>query len=438
MAYADKINPVAGARRSFTGLVTVFTWVVFGLGLWVIGPTHAQTDGTLPTVEPSHSAFFTDVFEGYVDRADMAGSAFIVLHRGEVVYHRAFGWRDREQSIPMTTDTIFRIASQTKALISVGIMMLQEEGRLLVSDPVGHYLPEWRETTVAEPDSAGGYRVVPASRPITIRDLLTHTAGVGYGYGRAQEAWRAADLQGWYFAHRSEPIQASIARMATLPMDAHPGTRFVYGYNTDILGALIEVVSGQPLDVFIASRITGPLGMVDTHFYLPPEKADRLATNYGWTEEAGLFRAPDEGTTTAQGHYVEGPRVSFSGGAGLVSTTSDYARFLEMLRRGGTLDGVRLLSPKSVQAMTSDQMNDVDYNDRAGKGFGYGFSIREIFGRNGELGSVGEFGWGGAYGSTYWVDPAEELVVVYFKQLTPRGPLDDQAKLRALIYGALN
>ena len=438
MTHADKINHIACMRRRAAGLATVFTWVILGLGFGVIRPSLAQTAGAPPRFEPSHAAYFTHVFEGFVDRADMAGSAFIVLHQGEVVYHRAFGWRDREQSIPMTTDTIFRIASQTKALISVGIMMLQEEGRLLVSDPVGRYLPEWRETTVAEPDSTGSYRVVPASRPITIRDLLTHTAGVGYGYGLAQDAWQAADLQGWYFAHRSEPIQTSIARMASLPMDAHPGTRFVYGYNTDILGALIEVVSGQPLDDFITSRITGPLGMIDTHFYLPPEKAKRLATNYGWTEEAGLFRAPEEGTMTAQGHYVEGPRMSFSGGAGLLSTTTDYARFLEMLRRGGTLDGVRVLSPKSVQAMISDQMNDVDYNDRAGKGFGYGFSIRETFGRNAELGSVGEFGWGGAYGSTYWVDPAEELVVVYFKQLTPRGPLDDQAKLRALIYGALN
>jgi CubicO group peptidase (beta-lactamase class C family) len=335
----------------------------------------------------------------------------------------------------MTKDAIFRIASQSKAVISVGIMILQEEGKLLINDPVSKYIPEFKKTTVAVPKEGGGYDVVPAKREITVRDLLTHTAGIGYGWGPAADKWKEAAIQGWYFAHYDEPIGATVARMAALPNDAQPGEKFVYGYNTDILGVVIEKASGLPLDQYIKTKITDPLGMVDTQFYLPKEKVGRFATTYQIDNTGALKRSPNESNMQGQGAYIEGPRKSFSGGAGLLSTATDYARFLQMMLNGGTLNGVRILSPKSVALMTTSHTGGIEY--RRGEGFGLGFSVTTDVGDRGVPSSVGEYGWGGAYGSSYWVDPKEELVVVYFKQLTPTGGLDDQQKLRALIYQAI-
>jgi len=372
--------------------------------------------------------------QAYVDNGEVAGTATIVVRRGKIVYLEAFGQLDRESRSPMTTDAIFRIASQTKAPISVGIMMLQEEGKLLITDQVGKYLPEFMQTTVAVPDGEDGYKVVPADRPILIRDLLTHTAGISYGTGAASERWEEAGITGWYFANRDEPVGATVARMAGLPMSAQPGTRWVYGYNTDILGAVIEEVSGEPLDVFMRERILDPLGMNDTHFYLPTADRNRLATVYSATP-GGLERAPDPGLMVGQGAYVDGPRQSFSGGAGFLSTAPDYARFLQMMLNGGELDGVRILTPKTIELMTTDHLRGIPF--RAGQGFGLGFSIVTDLGARGIPGSVGEYGWGGAYHSTYWVDPEEELVVVYLTNLIPAGGIDDHGKLRALIYQAL-
>jgi CubicO group peptidase (beta-lactamase class C family) len=406
--------------------------------LLLAGPLLAQE---LPAAIPEtvgmsseRLARITDVMESYVRTGRLAGAATIVLRDGKVVYSEAVGDRDREADSPMATDAIFRIASQTKALISVGIMMLQEEGELLISDPVSRYLPAFRNTTVARPREGGGYDVVPAERPITLRHLLTHTAGIAYGTGPGSDRWEAAGITGWYFGHRTEPIRATVDRMAALPMPAQPGDRWVYGYNTDILGSVIEEVSGQSLDAFIRERILEPLDMHDTYFYLPPEKRGRLATVYG-LRDGELTRAPDGAGMQAQGQYVDGPRVSFSGGAGLLSTTRDYARFLQMLLNGGELGGHRLLSPTTVDLMTQNHVGDIDVGP--GMGGGLGFQLRLNVGKAGAPGSVGEFGWGGAYHSTYWVDPVEKLVVVYLTQVIPATGLDDQAKLRALVYGAV-
>lgn len=377
----------------------------------------------------------SEALNGYVKDGRLPGGVVLVARRGKVAYTEAFGQRDREANAPMREDAVFRIASQTKALVSVGVMILQEEGRLLISDPVGKYLPEFRETTVAVPKQGGGYEVVKAKRPVTIRDLLTHTSGVGYGGGVARDRWEAAKITGWYFADRDEPVGATVARMAALPFEAQPGERWVYGYSTDILGALVEKVSGQTLDAFLRARIFEPLGMKDTYFYLPESKAERVAVVYSAKEGGGLERAPEPGGMVGQGAYLKGPRKSFSGGAGLLSTANDYARFLSMLLNGGELDGRRLLSRKSVELMTVDHLNGVPY--REGQGFGLGFTVVKDLGSRGQPGSVGEYGWGGAYHSTYWVDPKEQLVVVYFTQLIPARGLDDHDKLRALVYQAI-
>ncbi len=376
----------------------------------------------------------SDALRGYVKEGRLPGGVALVARRGKVAYVEAFGQRDREAGSPMREDTLFRIASQTKALVSVGTMILQEEGCLLISDPVGKYLPEFRETTVAVPKQGGGYEVVKAKRPVTVRDLLTHTAGVGYGGGVARDRWEAAKITGWYFADRDEPVGSTVARMASLPFDAQPGEKWVYGYSTDILGALVERVSGQTLEEFLRSRIIVPLGMTDTHFYVPESKADRFAAVYS-LKEGGLERAPEPGGMVGQGAYAKGPRKSFSGGAGLLSTAPDYARFLLMLLNGGELDGKRILSRKSVELMTVDHLGGVPYRD--GQGFGLGFYVVKDLGARGQAGSVGEFGWGGAYHSTYWIDPKEQLVVVYFTQVIPARGLDDHDKLRALVYQAI-
>ena len=372
--------------------------------------------------------------QGYVDDERLAGAVVLVARRSTVVYHKAFGKRDRESDAAMQEDSMFRIASQSKALVSAGVVELQEQGKLLIGDPLAEYLPEFKETTVAVRNDDGGYDVVPGSRPIVLRDLLTHTAGISYGQGPAKDRWADAGIQGWYFADRSEPVGDTVARMAALPFDAQPGERWVYGYNTDILGAVVERVSGQPLDVFLRDAVLDPLGMDDTHFYVPESKVDRLATVYS-TAESGLERAPDPGHMVGQGQYVTGPRVSFSGGAGLVSTASDYARFLQMMLNGGTLDGRRILSRKTVELMTVDHLHGIEF--RPGQGFGLGFYVIKDVGTYGVPSTVGEFGWGGAYHSTYWVDPAEELVVVYLTQLLPARNIDDHAKLRTLVYQSI-
>ena len=385
-------------------------------------------------MSPERLARLDTVMQQYVNNGRLPGAVLLVARDGFVVYEKAFGYRDVETKARLREDDLFRIASQTKALVSVGIMMLQERGNLLITDPVSKYLPEFARTTVAVPKEGGSYDVVPAKRAITLRDLLTHTAGLGYGWGPAQDRWEEAGIQGWYFADRDEPIAATISRMAALPMDAQPGDDYVYGYATDVLGVVIEKVSGKSLADFIRTEITEPLAMKDTFFYVPEEDAERLSTVYS-VRDGKLVRSPEGAGMEAQGNYLRGPRKSYSGGAGLVSTAADFARFLEMMRRGGELDGVQILSPKTVQLMTVDHLDAVPGND--GRSFGLGFSVEENLGDGGLPGSIGEFGWGGAYHSTYWVDPAENLVVAYFTQVIPATGLDDHARIRALIYASL-
>jgi CubicO group peptidase (beta-lactamase class C family) len=371
----------------------------------------------------------------YVSSGHLAGGVTLVARRGEIVFLEPFGFRDKELSDPMRHDSIFRIASHTKAVVSVAIMMLQESGKLHINEPVANYLPEFANTTVALPDNNGSYSVVPAKRQITIRDLLTHTSGISYGTGVASDRWQAAGIQGWYTAHLNEPIRETVRRMASLPFDAQPGERWVYGYNTDILGALVEAASGLSLDVYLQSEIFDPLDMADTHFYLPSEKQNRLTTVYS-AAEAGIVRTPEGSQMQSQGQYLDGPRISLSGGAGLLSTASDYGRFLQMLLNRGELDGIRILSPKTVELMTVNHVGDLPHF-YAGNGFGLGFSIRQDLGSQGTPGSLGEFSWLGAYHSIYWVDPEEQLVVVYLSQLIPAGSIDDHVLLRNLVYQAI-
>lgn len=372
-----------------------------------------------------------------VDDGRAAGIVTLVARRGRVAHFAAFGKQDVEGGVPMARDAIFRIASQSKAVTSVAAMVLVEEGKLLLGDPVSRFIPAFKKTVVRVPppegtarDATGG--TVPAKREITIRDLLTHTSGVSYGSGPLEAQYKAANVLGWYFADKDEPIGAVIERLAALPFEAQPGEKYIYGFSTDILGYVVEKASGQSLDEVFRTRIFGPLRMTDTHFFLPKDKAPRLAAVYSLTD-GRIQRAPDAGT--GQGAYVDGPRRCFSGGAGLLSTANDYARFLEMLRNGGELDGVRVLSRKSVELMTTNHVGTLYQEGRFG--FGLAFEITEHVGRAGRYGSVGEFGWGGAYHTNYWVDPAEGLVAVFMTQLLPAGDSDLHARFRSLLYQAI-
>ena len=402
----------------------------------------APTSGVRPAAaqlgfSAARLARIDSTFQRFVDRGEMAGAVVLVMKDGQPVYERAFGWADKEAQRPMTTDAMFRIASQTKALTSVAIMALVEEGRLSLRDPVGRWIPAYARTTVAMRADTGRV-IVPARRPVTIRDLLTHTAGVSYGTDSLVAPLYAAKGLGpsagfgWYTADKDEPVCETMERLATLPFVAQPGERFVYGYSTDILGCVVERASGMPLDRFIRERITGPQKMVATDFFVPDAKRSRLTTVYTLGGDGRVARAPEG--ARGQGHYVDGPRRSFSGGAGLVSTARDYARFLQMLLEGGALDGVRILGPRTVALMTSNQTGTLF--SQSGEGFGLGFQTLERAGAEGRPESVGTYGWGGAYGSQYEVDPVERVVLVFMVQELP-SRTGVGGRLPMLVYQAL-
>ena len=371
----------------------------------------------------------------YVDSNRIGGAVGLVLRDGVVMYQHAVGWADKDASRKMTNDALFRIASQTKALTSVAILSLVEQGKIATGDAVSRYIPAFAHTTVML-DS--GNAIVPARRPITIHDLLTHTAGISYGTDRkvaklySDQGLGNAAGYGWYTADKDEPICESMERLATLPFVAQPGSRFVYGYNLDILGCVVERASGIPLDRFIREHITAPLKMNDTYFFVPSEKKGRVVEVFASDSAQHAMRAPDG--SRGQGSYVDGPRKSFAGGAGLISTASDYARFLQMILNGGELDGVRILAPKTVDLMTHDQIGNL-YSDGT-LGFGYGFEIVQKLGAKKQPSSVGTFGWGGAYGSVYQVDPVEHLVIVFMMNQVPNNT-DIAAKFPTLVYSAL-
>ena len=406
-------------------------------------PSAAQAQAQRTIAPANQAAFAPDrlaridtVFQRYVDEGRIGGAVVLVLRDGRPVYERAFGWSDKEAGRRMATDSIFRIASQSKALTSVGILSLMEEGKLALTDPVSLFIPAFAKTTVIV-EKDGAVSTVPAKRPITIRDLLTHTAGISYGTGRAEaplyepKGLGPAAGFGWYTADKDEPICDTMERLGSLPFTAQPGESYVYGYNTDILGCVIERASGMPLDRFLAQRITGPLRMQDTQFYLPPADRQRLAAVYASGPDGLITRAPDG--ARGQGHYVDGPRKSFAGGAGLLSTAKDYGRFLEMIRNGGALDGARILSPRSVALMTTNQVGTL--HSATGLGFGLGFETTDRYGAAG-LASVGSYGWGGAYGSSYRVDPDARMVMLLMIQLLPSAS-DITAKFPTLVYQAL-
>ena len=406
------------------------------LTLLALAPLPAQTpaagDAARLGFDPLRLGRLDALMQRSVDEERMAGAIMYIARDRQAAHFRTYGRMDVEAGKPMASDAIFRIASMSKAVTSVAVLMLYEEGRFLLHDPIERYLPSFRNPVVAvapPKDAPAGTRFTTekARRSIQIRDLLTHTAGLTYGDGPAVELYKAAGLHGWYFADKDESLAAVIDRLGQLPLHGHPGEKYQYGFSTDVLGRLVEVVSGLPLDRFFAERIFGPLKMTDTCFFLPPEKEARLAKVYG--VEAGKLVPGDPG------HYVTGPRKCLSGGAGLLSTAGDYGRFLQMLLNEGELDGVRVLSRKSVELMRANHTGDKFTGDSGA--FGLGFWVNTDVGRTGEIGTVGAYGWGSAYYPQYLVDPKERIVAFFLTQLRPAGGGDLNQKWKVLMYQAL-
>ena len=403
----------------------------------LVGASLAAQAPAQLSFDPSRAPIIDRALQRYVDSDKVAGIVALVMQDGKVVYEKAFGWADKEAGRRMTTDTIFRIASQTKALTSTAVMQLIEEGSLALSTRAGTVIPSFTRTAVAVANERGIVSQVPARRPITIRDLLTHTAGISYGTEPSvAKLYEAKGLgpaagAGWYTADKNEGVCDTMERLGTLPFVSQPGESWVYGYNTDVLGCIVEKVSGVPLDAYIRDHITTPLGMKDTQFFLPAAHKERFAAVYGSGDDGKYVRAPEGGR--GQGAYIDGPRRNFAGGAGLLSTARDYARFLEAMRRGGSLDGTRLLSPLSVKLMSTNQVGAL--HSTSGLGWGLGFETVDRFGANG-MSSEGAFGWGGAYGSLYRVDPEAHLVMSLMIQLIPNAT-DIREVFPTLVYQAL-
>ena len=375
----------------------------------------------------------TKAMQGYIDRKEVAGVVTLIARQGRVVHLESLGNRSVEDGSPMRGDSMFRLASMTKPIVAVAAMMLYEEGALQLSDPVSKWLPEFKDMQVIEPGTpAGTYTLRPARTAITVRHLLTQTSGVQNSDGVMAPAYAK-------IAARSVPrdtLGAFVSRLATLPLNFEPGTRWHYGpsgTSMNVLGRLVEVISHQSLDRFLADRIFMPLEMRDTHYYVPDAKLGRFTALYkpGGDQKIEI----DEPPTSASLNVREG--TYFGGSGGLVSTATDYFRFQQMMLNGGELDGVRLLGRKTVELITANHTGDLYTSQVPGIGFGLSGSVVTDVGASAQPGSLGTYGWGGATGPVYFVDPVEQLIGIFMIQLRPYAHLNIRRDFRTLVYQSL-
>ncbi|MFH1069060.1 MAG: serine hydrolase domain-containing protein [Candidatus Glassbacteria bacterium] len=421
-------------KRLLTGLALVLFTAAF-----TVFPLRAAE---LPSVKPEQVGLSTEqlaridaVVNDYIARERVAGTVSLVLRDGKVAWLKAHGYQDREKNMPMPKDAIFRICSMSKPITSVAVIMLYEEGRFMLSDPVSKFIPEFKNPRVLKRTSTEETYTVPADNEITIRNLLTHSSGLTYHWNPELGALYQENAIGHGVKKETLTLGESIKRLARLPLLFNPGERYEYSLSIDVLGYLVEVVSGMPFAEFLRSRIFKPLGMEDTQFFVPESKLGRLATAYTWYEGQGLNRFPDQPIVEASFSYdadypYNGQKIYQSGGGGLCSTAHDYARFSQMLLNGGELDGVRLLSPKSVELMTAVQVETPDPGGDFGLGFGIQTALREI-------GSVGQYGWGGFYNTRFFIDPKERLIGIIMSQLHPTGGMQLLDQFEVLVYQAI-
>ncbi|HMN46214.1 MAG TPA: serine hydrolase domain-containing protein [Povalibacter sp.] len=377
----------------------------------------------------------------YLDSGRLPGALTLIQRRGEIAHLSTLGFRDVERREKVQEDTIFRIYSMTKPITSVAFMMLVEDGLVALEDPVHRYIPQWRDLGVYEGGFIGTFRTRRPQRPMLIVDLLRHTSGLTYGFQQrtnVDAAYRRLRLDDF----AGTTLDGMIDTLAGLPLEFSPGTTWNYSVATDVLGYLVGKLSGQPFEQFLRTRILDPLGMHDTDFHVPAAKLSRLSTCYAVTPEGGMHLQDDARAS----RYAKPPQL-VSGGGGLVSTAGDYLRFCRMLLAGGTLDGVRILSPKTIELMTSNHLPDgkelpdlsvslFSEAAYAGVGFGLGFSVTLDPARTLLPGTAGDYSWGGLASTYFWIDPREEMIVIFMTQLMPSTTYPLRRELRTAIYSA--
>lgn len=421
----------------FKNLFAQKIFLVSFLLISTISFSQVITIGINKNVNYQKLAQIDDLVNEYVSKSWLTGAVTIVIKDNIIVQNKGYGYANMDTKKLMAKDEIFRIMSQTKAITSAGIMILYEKGKLLLDEPVADFIPEFKHQTVLDKfnDKDSSYTTVPAKRDITIRDLLTHTSGLDYadiGSSKVKAIYAKSHIPSG-LGNFNETLLDRMKALGKLPLSFQPGEKWQYGLNTDLLGCLIEVISGTNLEDFLSKNIFQPLGMKDTYFNLPQSKADRLAGVY--TEDhnhhiikwAHDFRNIDPDYPLMNKHY-------FSGGAGLSSTAFDYAVFMQMLLNGGIYNGHRVLSKRSVELMTSPQLNPGMFGD---DNFGLGFLITSQKSADKGPRYAGSFSWGGYYGTTYWADPHAHLVCLFMTQQNPNSHGDLEAKFESIVYSSL-
>lgn len=424
-------------KKSLAYALSLFFFFFFFFSFPLFAQVINRSSKINPSVDYARLLRMDTLINNYVKNDWIKGVVTLIIKDNQLVQYKGYGFADAATKKPMTSDAIFRIMSQTKAITSIGIMMLYEQGKLLPDQAIGDFIPEFKNQAVLDKFNAADttYTTVPAKRNVTIRDLLTHTSGIDYaaiGSNNMKAIYAKAGIPSG-LGYFDEDLLTQMKKLGKLPLAFQPGERFQYGLSTDVLGCLIEVISGQTLNEFFQKNIFEPLGMKDTYFNVPASKAYRLATVY--TEDSlhhiiswsHTFRHIDPDYPEMNKHY-------FSGGAGLSSTAFDYAIFLQMLLNGGIYNGKRILSPRTVEMITSNQL-DFHYNGT--NDFGLGFDI--VTEKGGNLGprNKGTFSWGGYYGTTYWADPKAKLICLIMTQQTPNAHGDLANKITSIIYASL-
>lgn len=379
--------------------------------------------------------------QGYIDKAKLPGATTLVARHGEVVFSETLGYGDLEKKKPLTPDSILRFYSMTKPITAVAVMILYEHGLFQLDDPISAFIPAFKDMTIYRSGPAENPITEPATRPITIQNLMTHTSGLTYGIGNEGVIPELYVKNQTEFYPQDGPLELAVNRLAGIPLEFNPGSQWEYSVSFDVLGRLVEVVSGKSLDVFFREKIFEPLGMIDTDFYVPKTKWDRFVSLYGNTPEStlSLLESPENSPLTGK---VE----TFSGGGGLVSTLADYFCFTEMLRRKGELNNQQLLGRKTVDLMTCNHLPG-DLADMGqptfcettyeGIGFGLGMSVLLNPAKAKIVGSPGEYAWGGYASTAFWIDPVEDLTVIFLTQLIPSSTYPIRRELRVLTYQAL-
>ncbi|WP_194976797.1 serine hydrolase domain-containing protein [Aquiflexum lacus] len=424
-----------------------FTIILLFLINLTIAQTHSQkkspplSEGTPQSVgiSPDRLKKLDAMLEESVKSGEIPGMVALIVRNGKVVYHTAKGKSDMESGKNMSKDAIFRIASQTKAITSTAVMMLWEEGKFRLDDPISKYIPEFKNPQVLQNFRYGDttYTTVPAKREISIRHLLTHSAGIGYGGIDSDERMRMIYHKAGIveaFDSKGMNNERNIRNLAKMPLHQDPGGSFIYSMSIDVLGHLVEIVSGMSLDSFFQERIFKPLGMGDTHFYLPENKISRMAALH-LHQESNWVKSPSNlGWDT--NYPINGAKTHYSGGGGLSGTAMDYAKFLQMYLNGGEYNGIRILSRKTIETMMANQMVELDPNEGKYHGLGFAVSTDKTAAKGG-IGSPGTFEWGGAFNTSYFADPKENIIGIIMKQ-TYGGSESTSWKFRQMVYSLLD